>query len=229
MGISLVGGLAEQFAGEDEPGADFSRLEVVGQLIPGEGCVGLYGDGKSEPARLRMSACLGEDEELLQRFQCGLPVGEVLFASRDELRQLCDLGYAEGCLHVGGLEVVAYRRVGVFVIVTAGQRAQWPVEALAAGVVLAGFAPAVTAPVSEAVDEDLQGRSVSEDRAAFAHGDVVRGVEADGCNVAEGAYLLAPVGGSEGVAAVLDQPQVVLFAEGRNRIEIEDVAQGVGD
>ena len=114
-------------------------------------------------------------------------------------------------------------------VVAAGQRAELPVEALAAGVVDAGLAPAVTAPVAPAIDEDLERGLVGEHGASLAHGDVVRGVEADGGDVAEGADVLALPGGAERVAAVFDQPQVVLLAESRDRVEIEDVAEGVGD
>jgi hypothetical protein len=84
-------------------------------------------------------------------------------------------------------------------------------------------------PQSRKLDQDLRSGFVGEDGAAFAHGDVVRGIEADGGDVAEGADLLAAPGAAEGVAAVFDEPQVVLFAEGGDGVEIEDVAQGVGD
>ena len=52
------------------------------------------------------------------------------------------------------------------------------------------------------------GWSVS-DRAAFAHRDVVRGIEAEGGQIAERARLPAAVAGAERVAVVLDQPEVV--------------------
>ena len=63
---------------------------------------------------------------------------------------------AQRGLHVGGLEVVADVRIGVLVVVAAGQVAQLPVESLAAGIVVAGIAPAVAAPVAEGIDEHLQ-------------------------------------------------------------------------
>ena len=63
------------------------------------------------------------------------------------------LRHADGRLHVGELQVVADVRVGVLVVVAVGQVAELPVEALAAGVVLARLAPAVAAPVAERFDE----------------------------------------------------------------------------
>ena len=40
---------------------------------------------------------------------------------------------------------------------------------------------------------------------------------------------LAAIGRAERVAAVLDQIQVVLFAERHHRVEVERIAQRVGD
>ena len=55
----------------------------------------------------------------------------------------------------------------------------------------------------------------------------MRRVKAYRGDVAEGAHLAALPRGAERVAGVLNQPQVVLLAEGRHRIHIEDIAQGV--
>ena len=65
-------------------------------------------------------------------------------------------------------------------------------------------------------------------RTAFAHGDVVRRVKAQCCNVAKGAHHLATVGSAQRIAAVFNQPQVVLFAERGDHVEVERVAQRMG-
>ena len=70
-------------------------------------------------------------------------------ARRDETVEPVQLRQRAGGLHVGDLEVVAEVGVGVLVVVAVGQVAQLPAEALAAGVVLAGRAVAVAAPVAE--------------------------------------------------------------------------------
>ncbi len=114
-------------------------------------------------------------------------------------------------------------------IVPTRQRAELPVKALAAGVVHAGLAPAVAAPVAEALNEYLERGLIGQHSAALPHGDMVRGVEAHRSDVAEGADLLALPRGPERVAGILDQPKVVLLAEGRDRFHVEDIAQGVGD
>ena len=72
--------------------------------------------------------------------------------------QLFQLRQPDGGLHVGHLQVVADVGVDVFVIVAAGQLAQLPLEALAAGIVFAGFAPAVAAPVAEGLGQRLEQR-----------------------------------------------------------------------
>ena len=51
------------------------------------------------------------------------------------------------------LQIVAEMGVNVFVVVALRQFAELPVEAFAAGVVLAAGAPAVAAPIAEALDE----------------------------------------------------------------------------
>ena len=58
---------------------------------------------------------------------------------------------------------------------------------------------------------------------------MVRGIKADRRDVAKGADHLAVVGGTKRVAAVFDEPQVVLLAELRDRAEVEDIAERVGD
>ena len=82
---------------------------------------------------------------------------------------------AAGGLHVGDLEVAAQVAVGVLVVVAMGQVPSCWSKAFATGVVLAGCAVAVTAPVAEALGDGLQFVVVGEHRAAFAHGDVVGG------------------------------------------------------
>ena len=55
------------------------------------------------------------------------------------------------------------------------------------------------------------------------------GIKAHCGDVAECAHVTALPGGAERVAAVLNQPEIMFFGECRYRVEIEDVAQGVGD
>lgn len=138
------------------------------------------------------------------------------------------MGQAAGGLHVGDLEVVAEVGVDVFVVVAVGQAAELLAEALATGVVAAGGAVAVAAPVAEGFGDGLELAVVGEHRPAFAHGDVVGGVEAEGGDVAPGADHLAVVGGAERVAAVFDQPQAMLVAQRLDLRQVERVAQGVG-
>ena len=66
-----------------------------------------------------------------------------------------------------------------------------------------------------------------EHRAALAHGDVVRGVEAQRADVAEGAAQFAVVGGAQRIAAVLDEPEIVFLCQRGDGIQIVGVAQRV--
>ena len=119
-------------------------------------------------------------------------------------------------------------RVGVFVVIATGQLAQLPVEALAAGVVFARRAVAIAAPVAEGLDGSGEHGIIGEYGAAFAGGDVVRRVETQRADVAEGADVAAIVSGAEGIAAILDQPQAMLVSQCAQRNGFEGIAQGVG-
>ena len=118
-------------------------------------------------------------------------------AGLDKSRCFFELGQAACGLHDGDLEVVAQVAIGVFVVVAFGQAAQLPAKAFAAGVVLAGRAITVAAPVTKAFGDDLQLVMIGEYRTAFAHGDMVRRVKAQRCNVAKAAYHLATVSGAQ--------------------------------
>ena len=71
-------------------------------------------------------------------------------------------------------------------VVALGQFAQLPVESFAAGVVLAAGAPAIPAPIPEALDDDLQLETVDDvDRAALAQRHVMRRIKGLGGEIAQ--------------------------------------------
>ncbi len=70
---------------------------------------------------------------------------------------------------------------------------------------------------------------VGDHRAAFAHGDVVRRVEALGAEMAEGTGVLPVSLRAQGVAVILDEPQVVPAGKRRHLLQIKGNAQGVGE
>ena len=120
-------------------------------------------------------------------------------------------------------------RIGVLVVVSAGQGTKLPLEAFAARIVFPGLAPAIAAPIAERLDQQLQVRLIRQHRPAFAEGDVMRRVETDGGNIAECTDMAPLPRRTQCVAAVLDQPQVVLPGKGSYCIQIEDVPQGMRD
>ena len=102
----------------------------------------------------------------------------VALAGFDEGGEFFELLTADGGLGVERLEVVAEVAVDVFVVVSLGQLAELPTEAFAAGVVFAGGAPTVAAPVAKALGVGFK-RRMRDDihRAPLAHREVVRWVE----------------------------------------------------
>ena len=137
-----------------------------------------HGDHEAEPGGVGVRRRLRQDQAILVGAQRLDQPGVVAPAGRDELVEPCQLGAADGRLHVGDLQVVAELRVDVLVVVAERQRAELLAEALAAGVVLAARAAAVAAPVahrSAAMRGELV--VVGVDRAALAHGHVVRRIE----------------------------------------------------
>ncbi len=144
-----------------------------------------------------------------QRLQSFQQPAEIAAAGFDEAGQLGDLCQADGGLQIRRLQVVSQVRVDVFVVVAGRQIAQLPTEALAAGVVLAGVAPAVAAPVANGAGGFLEPRMIDDNAAPFAHGHVVGGIETERGHIAEGAGEFAVEGRAEGVAVIFQQPEIV--------------------
>lgn len=186
------------------------------------------GEQEPKPAGIGTFGGLGQDEVFFATPQAVAQEGEVGLAGGDETFEAVQLGKAAGGLHVRDLQVVAKVRIDVLVVVALGKVAQLPAEAVAASVVLPGRTEAVAAPVPEGFQDLPQFGAAGEDRATLAHGEVVGRVEAEGADVAEGAHLLALVGGTQGIAAILHEPQPVLAAQRRDDLQVEGIAQGVG-
>lgn len=113
-------------------------------------------------------------------------------------------------------------------VVALWQGAEFLAETFVAGVVFAGCAIAVAAPVAERFGNFFEFGVISEYGSAFAHGDVVGRVETECADVAKGADQFAVVGGTERVATVFDQPQIMLFAQCYDHVQVVRIAQGVG-
>ena len=108
-----------------------------------------------------------------------------------------------------------------------GQVAELPVEPLAAGVVVAGVAPAIAAPVAKALHQFFEPWRIGKHDAAFTHGDMVGGIEAAGGRVTKLPDMLPFILGPERIAAILDQPKVVLAAKIGHCSTVERIAKGV--
>ena len=209
----LVGRVAQEVATEEIAGLNAGGFQGADDVGAREARLGADGDHIAEPGGIGLVWRAVQNELVSVLLESCLQAVVVALAGVDELRELAQLGAADGGLHVGDLEVVTDVAVDVFVVVAMGQRAELLAEAFAAGVVLASGAVAVAAPVAKAAGDAGQLVVVGEHRPALAHGDVVGGVEAEGAKVAEGTGVATVVTAAEGVAIVLDQPEVVLVAE----------------
>ena len=121
-----------------------------------KGASGRTAMGKPNQLGSELGVASGRMKTSSQPRQALLQQCEIAPARCNKAGQLLQLRHAHRGLHIGEFQVVADVRVGVLVIVAAGQLAELPVETLAAGVVLAGFAPAVAAPVAEGFDQRFQ-------------------------------------------------------------------------
>src|SRR5439155_947549 len=81
---------------------------------------------------------------------------------------------------------------------------------------------------AERLGDALEAAAAGEDRSALAHRQMVRRIETLCGQVAECACLAAAVGCAQGVAIVLHQVQIVALHEIEDRIEVEGIAEGVG-
>ena len=204
------GGLADEVAAEQHAIADFVLVQMADEIGPGEGSAFLDGDFESEPRAVGAAvggvprkmgieihgitgvpcSCVsgqGEFEEILQLLESTPQAFPVPFACFHKVGQAFDLDATDGRLDVEGFDVIAEVGIDVFMVVSLGEFAELPLEAFAAGVVLAGGAPAVAAPVTEGFGVGLE-RCAADDvhRAAFPHGEVVGWVEGLSGEVAEG-------------------------------------------
>ena len=62
-----------------------------------------------------------QDEEVVKIAQCGVKLGEVRAARRNEARQFFELRDSDCGLHVGGFQVIADVAVDVFVVIPVRQ------------------------------------------------------------------------------------------------------------
>ena len=161
---SAVGRLAQQVAAEQQPRRDLALLEVPrSSSLRLNGASGPHGEREAEPARVACSASPRAGRRTPRAAaspscrRCEVRAAAPR-RSRGSLSSCATPTAA--CMSVD-LQVVADVRVDVLVVVAVRQVAELPVEALAAGVVLARVAPAVAAPVAERLDERLELRPCS--------------------------------------------------------------------
>ena len=106
-----------------------------------------------------------------------------------------------------------------------------PVEAVLTDVVNAGGAAAISAPIAHGAEYVVQDHVLRVDRAALAHGHVVRRVKARGADIAYGAceagLAVQGISAAERIAVVLDEPKPVRVTESLHRLQVKGVAERV--
>src|SRR6516162_10908029 len=185
MGYPLKRGLAQQIASEELPRLHPTTFQELDDLRPAERCIFPYLDQKTKPRRLTVSNGPGQNQKFLigpqstdKPFVIGAP-------GRDKRVQFAQLLPPDGRLDIERLQVVPEMTVNVFVVISGRQTAELPFEPFPTGIVLAGSAPTVPAPVPERFCDPFQPAAIRKDGAAFAHRQMVGRVKTLGRQVAE--------------------------------------------
>src|SRR3546814_6548519 len=106
-----------RFATEQEPRTNAVRIKVLHQLIASKRRALTDGDGVSEPGRLAIRRGFRQDECLFERFQKLCQQIEIAPSGRYETLKAVKLGKADGCLHVGNLQIITAMAVCIFMII----------------------------------------------------------------------------------------------------------------
>ena len=143
--------------------------------------------------------------------------------------QAVHLRKADRRLHVGDLQIIAEMRIGVFVVIAIRQVAELPAEALFAGVVACPDRTSNRVPSRGTIQMRLSVAAVGEDGAAFAHRDVVRGIEAQRPDIAERADRSCRRRSRRSASQLSSTTQIVLLRERSSPFEIERIAERMRD
>ena len=183
------------------------------------------GQREAEPRWITSRCRLRQDQLFRTVGQTLTEPGKIALARDDEIIEAIHLCQGAGGLHVGDFQVVAQVSIGVFVIVALWQIAQLPTKSFAAGVVFSGRTVTVATPVPEALGDLAQFVVVRKDSPTFAHGDVMGRVKTEGSDVTKSAHQTPIVGGTQRIAAIFNQPQLILLANGLDHVQVVRVAQ----
>ena len=114
-------------------------------------------------------------------------------------------------------------------IVARGQFAELLSKPAAAGIVMAGGAPAVAPPIPERFHQPLELSIVGIDRPAFAHGHMMRRIKTGCAEVAQGPGIspdaVILVSRTQRIAVIFNQPEMAPVAEFPDRLKIEGISE----
>src|SRR5438552_4856689 len=221
--------MSQEISGEESARLDLVILEPRSELTARKGRGFAHREYEAEGRRFGPRGFGGQDEELLIALHVVAHGAPVLASRHDEARQLLELLASDRRLEVERLEVVADMGVGVLVVEPERQGAELIAKALAAGVVLAWFAPAVAAPVAEGAGDPVHLSARGEHRATLARRHLVSRIEGEGRKIAERSHGLSIDPRTERVAAVLHQEHPPLAAQRSDRRRVVGEAHRVGE
>jgi len=230
MGDVLIGRVAQEVAAEEVARFDAVGFQMRGDVVAGEPGAFPDGDYVTEPGGIGILRGLGQNEIVFIGFKDFIEFMEVFLAPGDELLEFLELGAADRGLHVRYLEIIADIAINVFVVITKGQAAELLAEAFSAGIAFPPGAITIPTPITDGAGDAGQVVVIGGHAAPFAHGDVMGGVEGKGGEVAEGSGQFSrgrrargrgDIFAAEGVAIVLDEPEVVFFHKIHDGIEME--------
>ncbi|KAG1253004.1 hypothetical protein G6F65_017667 [Rhizopus arrhizus] len=141
-------GLTRQVAGKQQARADLVLVQIRQQVHAPHLCFGAKRNRESEPGWVGARRGFRQDQEFLAGGQPFLQEAEIGLALRHEFFDPVHLRQSASGLHIGDFQVVPDVRIRVLVVIAFRQAAQLLTEALAAGVVLARSAIAITPPIA---------------------------------------------------------------------------------
>jgi len=118
--------------------------------------VSAQGESEAEPRRIGACCSFRQYKDVVEMSQALTKPIEIASARGDEFIEMLKLRDAHSRLHVGDFQIISKMRIDIFVVVAFGQIAQFPAEALVAGVVLSGPAVTIASPVAKRLHDLLR-------------------------------------------------------------------------
>ena len=189
------------------------------------------GDQESKPARLGILTCFRKDQFVFGSFQCFFQIIEIMNSAFYKGRELAQLGTSHSRLHIRCFQVISEMRIYIFMIISQRQFPVLAVKTMTTQIILSGCAHAVSSPVTERTHDLMKQRILCIDGSALSHCHMMWRIKTGGSDIPDGsgqsALSVDRITGTQRIAVILDQPQIVTVTEIFYRFQIKRVAQGM--